>query len=172
MTISVHADLTVQDVNVVLTDAGELVETVQLAEPVLELENACVTEIVSERNAEMTVATLETSVTSVDPNKFVVLTSDVLELVPPIAETPMEPKEFVVTTDASAHAENVLKSQDKTSDAEMDNVSADLNVMLIHADQMDVEEPVDHVKEMLNASTELVSTQFRDVVEMVSARHL
>lgn len=167
--ISAHADLTVQDVNAALMDAGEPVETVQLVVHVPEQESASVTEIVLERNVEMTDVTLAISVTFVVPNKSVELTSDVLELVHPTAETPMEPKEFVVTMDASVHAENVLKFQDKTSDAEMVNVYADLNVMLTPVDLTVVGELVAHVKEMLNVLMEPVFTQSKDAVETVSA---
>jgi hypothetical protein len=167
--ISAHADLTVQDVNAALTDAGEPVETAQLVVHVPEQESASVTEIVLERNAEMTDVTLEISVTFVVPNKSVELTLDVLEHAHLTAETPMVPKEFVVTTDALVLAENVLKFQDKTSDAEMVNVYADLNVMLTRVDPTDADQLVEHVKEMLNVLTEPVFTQSKVAVEMVFA---
>jgi len=164
-----HADLTVPDVNVVLMDVEVLVVLALLEELVQELENVCVTETVSERNVEMTVVTLVISVISVDLLKFVVLTSDVLEPVHPTAETLMDPKEFVVTTDASVLAVNVLKLLDKTTDAETDNVFANPNVTSTLVDLMVAVEPVDPVPEMLHVSTELVSSQFWAVVEMVSA---
>lgn len=170
MQIFAHADLTVLDVNVVLMDVEELAEVALLEEHVLELENVCVTETVSERNVEMTDVTLVTSVISVDLLKSVVLTSDVLESVHPTAETPMVPKEFVVTMDASVLAVNVLRLLVKTFDAEMDNVSANPNVTSTPVDLMVAVEPVEPVPVMLLVSTELVSTQFWVAVEMVSAK--
>jgi predicted oxidoreductase len=105
------------------------VEPARLEEPVPELDTVCVTETVSERNVEMMVVAPEMSVTSVEPIKFVDLTSDVLELVLPTAETLMDPSEFAVTMDALVHVGNAQWLPVKTFDAEMDNVFADPNVM-------------------------------------------
>lgn len=166
---SAHADLTVLDVNAVPMAAVDPVEHAHLVEHVPELEDVSVTETVSERNVEMMAATLEIFVTSVHHLKFVELTSDVLEPVHPTAVTLTEPKEFVVTTDVSDLVENVLQYQDRTSDAEMDNAFAVLNVITFNVVLMVVEEIVVLAQVMLLVSTELVLTQFWDAVEMVSA---
>lgn len=129
MPTSAHADLTVLVVNAVLMVAEAHVEPARLEEPVPELDTVCVTETVSERNVEMMVVAPEMSVTSVEPIKFVDLTSDVLELVLPTAETLMDPSEFAVTMDALVHVGNAQWLPVKTFDAEMDNVFADPNVM-------------------------------------------
>jgi hypothetical protein len=172
VTMSVPADLTVQDVNVVLMDVEEVVELVPLAAHAQVPENVSVTETVLERNVEMTVVTPEIFVTSVVLLKSVELTSDALELVPPTAVTATEHNEFVVTMDVSVLVENVLPFQDKISDAETDNVSAVLNVTISNAVLMDAEEIVEPVQVMPLALTDLVSTQFWDAAVMVFANPL
>lgn len=170
--ISVHADLIAQGVNADLMDVGVAVDPVQVDVLVLELVDVSATEIVLERNAEMTVVTLEIFVISVVPIKFVEVTSDVPEPAHPTAEILMEQPEFVVTMDASDLAVNVFQFQDKISDAEMDNVPAVLNVMLTPVVLMDVEELVELVLATLNASTEPVSILVKDAAETVFAKHL
>jgi len=159
--------LTVLDVNVDPMVAVAAAEPVLLEEPVMELDTVSVTETVSERNVEMTDVTLVTSVISVDLNKFAVVTSDALVSAHPTAETPTEQSEFVVTTVASDLAENAPQLLDKTFDAEMDNVSADLHVTKTLVDLMVVDPPVELVPEMPHVLTDNVLTQFLDVVEMV-----
>jgi hypothetical protein len=168
--MSVHANPTVQVVSADLMDAGVVVVPAHLAVHAQELEDAFATEIVLERNVEMTVVTLETFATSVVPLKFVELTSDVPEHALPTAEIPMDPREFVVTTVASDLVVNVLKFKDKTFAADMVNVSVVLNVMLSLAVLTAVEEVVELVLPALLALMDLVSMLLKDVVEMVFAR--
>jgi len=170
--ISVLADPTVQDVNVVLTDVAEVVETVLLVGHVLEQEDVSATEIVLARNAGMTVVTPEISVISVVLLKSVELISDVLEHAPLTAVTPTDPSDSVVMMVVSGRAENVPPFQDRISDAETDCVSADLNVTISNVVLMVAEETVELVPEMPPVSMEVVSTPFWDVVEMVSVNPL
>jgi len=167
---SVHADLTVPDESVVLMDVGVLVEPVQLEGHVLALDTVSVTEIVLARNAEMTVVTLEISVTFAEPIKSVVVTSCVLEPVLPTAVILTEVKEYVETMVVSDHVESVLLSLDKISDAETVNVRVVLNVMSTLVDLMDVEEIADPVPVTANVSMELVCSLVWVAVVMVFAK--